>query len=106
MYGARIPRYDTKECADFYEMIDAWSTLMEPGRHPPIDLLPILKLVPERWALWRHEAKIVRDMQRRLYFHMLDMTKERMAKGEGVGAFMEDIIQNAEQLGMDDDLLG
>ncbi|KAJ3504930.1 hypothetical protein NLJ89_g7683 [Agrocybe chaxingu] len=105
VYGARFPRFDSKECTDFYNMIDKWSELMEPGRHPPIDLLPVLKLIPEHFALWRQEAKTVRQMQHHLYFHMLDCVRGRLARSEGVGAFMEDIIQTQDQLGLDRELM-
>ncbi|KAF9525600.1 cytochrome P450 [Crepidotus variabilis] len=104
-YGCRFPRFDSKECADFYAMVDKWSELMEPGRHPPIDLLPILKLIPEKFAAWRQEAKVVRQMQHQLYFHMLDCVNDRFKHNQGVGAFMEDIIQKKDQLGLDRELM-
>jgi hypothetical protein len=105
VYGCRFPRIESKEVADFYHVTALWSRLMEPGRHPPIDLIPILKKVPEPWAKWKTEAQVVRRLQRAHYFGMLDKVQKRLDRGESCGAFMENIIQNQKSLGMDQELM-
>ncbi|KAH8817739.1 cytochrome P450 [Flagelloscypha sp. PMI_526] len=104
LYGARFPRYESKEVIDFYHMITVWSQLMEPGRHPPVDLIPLLKYVPERWAPWKRDAAEVRRLQRGHYCGLLDRVKKRLATGESVGAFMETIVRDQASV-MEEELM-
>ena len=78
---------------------------MEPGRHPPVDLIPILKYMPKPWALWKRDAAEVRKLQRAHYQSMLDRVKSRLAKGESVGAFLEAVVQDQASLGMEDEFI-
>lgn len=106
VYGIRSPRYETKEATAFFEMEKRWTQLMEPGAHPPVDLLPFLKYVPERWAPWKQACKHVRSLQRNLYFGLLDDCENRLRKGEGNGCYMEEVIERQDALGLDHELLG
>ncbi|KAJ7677832.1 cytochrome P450 [Mycena polygramma] len=106
LYGKRSPRFETPETVASFEAEHAWVTLLEAGATPPMDFFPFLKYVPERWAKWKRDAANVRRMQRKLYFGLLDDTKERMRKGEGNGSYVEELVERQEELGMDREMTG
>ncbi|KAK7042226.1 putative cytochrome P450 [Favolaschia claudopus] len=106
LYGKRAPRYETRETTAFFEVQHDWEELMEPGSTPPIDLIPILKYIPERWAKWKQDCTKVRKMQRRLYFGLLDEMKERVGRGEENGCFMEEILMREVELGVNREMAG
>ncbi|KAJ7621360.1 cytochrome P450 [Roridomyces roridus] len=106
LYGKRAPRYETPETTAFFESQHEWESIIDPGATPPVDFFPILKYVPERWAKWKRDCAKTRKMQRDLYFGLLDETKERVARGEDNGSYMEEILRNQEELGMDREMAG
>ncbi|KAK7052033.1 putative cytochrome P450 [Favolaschia claudopus] len=106
LYGKRAPRYETREATAFFEAQHEWELVLEPGATPPIDLIPILKYVPERWAKWKQDCAKTRKMQRKLYFGLLDEAKERLSQGEENGCFMEEILAKQVELGMDREMTG
>jgi hypothetical protein len=106
MYGRRAPRLTTTEVTDFFHVQQRWEQLLEPGAHPPVDLIPILKSVPERWASWKTETRIIRRLQRKLYFGLLERVEERVNKGMFNGCRMETVIENASSYGLDRDAIG
>ncbi|KAK7023184.1 cytochrome P450 [Favolaschia claudopus] len=106
LYGKRAPRYETREATAFFEAQHEWELVLEPGATPPIDLIPILKYVPERWAKWKQDCAKTRKMQRKLYFGLLDEAKERLSQGEENGCFMEEILAKEVELGMNREMTG
>lgn len=91
---------------DFFEAQHRWEHLMEPGAHAPVDLIPILKFVPERWASWKTEVKIVRNLQHKLYFGLLEQVEERMKEGMLDGCWMGTVIEKASVFGLDRETIG
>jgi hypothetical protein len=77
-----------------------WETALAPGAQPPVDFLPILKYVPERWAPWKTLCKEVRKAQRTLYFGLLAECEERVKRGEENGSYMEEVVKRQEEFGM------
>ncbi|KAL0069963.1 hypothetical protein AAF712_002859 [Marasmius tenuissimus] len=106
LYGKRCPRYETPETTAFFIAQHEWELLLEPGATPPLDLLPFLQKVPERWANWKRDVRQCRKHQRDLYFGLLDETKERMDKGEENGSYMEEVIRRQEEFEMDREMMG
>ncbi|KAJ7595473.1 cytochrome P450, partial [Mycena floridula] len=106
IYGVRSPRFETREATAFLKMVKLWGKLLEPGAHPPVDLLPFLKYVPERWAPWKRACKEIRSLQRDLYFGLLDQCENRLRNGEGNGSYMEKVLERQEALGIDRELVG
>lgn len=73
---------------------------------PPVDFFPILTMIPERWAKWKQLIQRVKGNHRTLYNRMLSNVENRLKRGQGIGVFMEEAIQNAEEWGFSDrDLL-
>ncbi|KAK1235556.1 hypothetical protein PQX77_001209 [Marasmius sp. AFHP31] len=106
LFGKRCPRYETPETTAFFIAQHEWELLLEPGATPPVDLLPFLQKVPERWAKWKRDVRQCRKHQRDLYFGLLDETKERMNKGEENGSYMEEVIKRQEEFGLDREMMG
>ncbi|KAJ7257797.1 cytochrome P450 [Mycena rebaudengoi] len=106
LYGKRSPRYETPQTTAFFKAQHEWDLLLEPGTTPPIDFIPILKLVPARFAKWKRDCAKVRKLQRDLYFGLLDETKKRLSAGEENGSYMEEILTRQEEFGMDREMTG
>jgi len=104
LYGKRVPRYDTQEMKDFFKILHEFNALFVPGAAPPVDAIPILQYVPERWAKWKRQCKRIRNMQRKQYFSMLKETKDRIRRGEGHGSYMEEVVGRQDELGMNDEM--
>ncbi|KAJ7312979.1 cytochrome P450 [Mycena albidolilacea] len=106
LYGKRAPRYETPETTAFFNAQHEWELVLEPGATPPVDLIPILKYIPERWAKWKRDCAKTRKLQRDLYFGLLDETKERLRNGDENGSYMEEILTRQEEFGMDREITG
>jgi hypothetical protein len=106
LHGRRLPQYETGEVTGFFTVMQEWTSLLEPGAVPPIDAIPILNLIPERWAKWKRDCKRVRDLQRARYFGLVEETRERMRRNQHNGSFMEDVLERQAELGMDDKMAG
>lgn len=106
LYGKRAPRFETPETKAFFDVEHQWSLILEPGATPPVDILPILKFIPERWAKWKRDAKRIRKLQRALYFGLLDETAERVRRGQQNDSYMEGVLARQEEFGLDREMTG
>ncbi|KAF7369282.1 putative cytochrome P450 [Mycena venus] len=106
LYGKRAPRYETPETTAFFNAQHEWELVVKRGATPPVDLIPILKYVPPRWAKWKRDCAKTRKLQRDLYFGLLDETKERLRRGEENGSYMEEVLTREEEFGMDREMTG
>lgn len=68
---------------------------------PPVDLLPFLMYIPERWASWKKLVNNVKISHETMYERLLRVVETRMKKGFGFNVFMEEAIQNANEWGLD-----
>ncbi|KAF8125396.1 cytochrome P450, partial [Mycena galopus ATCC 62051] len=92
LYGKHAPRYETPETTAFFNAQREWGLILEPGATPPVDLIPILKYVPERWAKWKRDCAKTLKLQRDLYFGLLGETKVTLSGGDENGSYMEEIL--------------
>ncbi|KAJ7665797.1 cytochrome P450 [Mycena rosella] len=106
LYGRRAPRYETPETTAFFKVQHEWELLLEPGATPPIDMIPLLKYVPERWAKWKRDCARTRKAQRAVYFGLLEESEERLRRGEENGSYMEGILTRQQEFGMDREITG
>jgi hypothetical protein len=103
VFGKRAPRFATKEVTAFFHVQHIWEYLLFPGSFPPVDQLPWLKYVPERFAKWKQVCREVQTLQRELYFGLLEETEKRETEN---GCFMETIIQRADEWKLDREMVG
>ncbi|KAG9011259.1 hypothetical protein FRB94_003267 [Tulasnella sp. JGI-2019a] len=106
LYGRRSPRFDTPETKAFFHVQHLWEHALEPGAHPPVDLLPILQKFPAFLAPWKKLCAEVRRLQRSLYFTLLSEVEKRTERGEANGCWMETVCARAEEWGLDRELVG
>jgi len=100
-YGIRSTKYEGSEAETFFKVIDLFNQAADPTSNPPVDMFPILKYVPERWASWKALCRKSVDIRRKFYFdRLLNPLEEKTKRGEGTGSFMETFIQTLPSLGM------
>ncbi|KAF5369132.1 hypothetical protein D9757_011081 [Collybiopsis confluens] len=80
VFGRRCPSYQSNDLHEFFESVRLWMKLAS-SETPPVDLFPILKYVPEKWASWKSLAKQIRTMQHKIYSRMLHQC-EQLANDE------------------------
>ncbi|KII89847.1 hypothetical protein PLICRDRAFT_40022 [Plicaturopsis crispa FD-325 SS-3] len=100
LYGTRSPRYESKDSKEFFDVEHRWEGAGATGHSPPIDLVPILKYIPERWAPWKEEWREVRRLQGGFYRRMYADMEAAVERGEEVGAFMEEVVKRREEFGL------
>ncbi len=79
--------------------------LIRPGAQPPIDLIPVLKYLPERWAPWKSKCRELRTEQMALYAWLRELCEKRVREGTKTGCFLEKVIEDREKLGLEDDMI-
>lgn len=105
-FGIRSPRYEDIT-SDFIKVNEQWEQIVQPGAAPPLDLIPSLQYLPERyWGRWKSTCQDIRTKQRDLYFNLRDMCARRMKKGESNGCFLETLIERQEKLGLTYEMVG
>jgi hypothetical protein len=103
LYGHRAPRSSTSEAAEFVKLQLDFMRVVDLGKAPPVDLFPILKYVPERFAKWKRDATDVRRRQEALFGRLVDMVKRRVHSGQENGCFMEEAYQRRDEWGLGSD---
>ena len=78
---------------------------LELGTMPPVDIFPILKYVPARFAPWKREVNEIRHLQETLYGRLLSDVEDRIKEGILLDVFMEKAIQNADEWGLNREML-
>ncbi|KAJ6486868.1 cytochrome P450 [Mycena sanguinolenta] len=59
-YGQRVSSPDSPKMQEFYHMLHRFLQILVPGTHPPVDLVPALKYLPNPWAAWRAACRRTR----------------------------------------------
>lgn len=106
VFGIRCPRYESSLISEFFKSQRLWESVLEPGAHPPVDLIPVLKYVPERWASWKTACNDIRKRQQHLYLGLRDRCEDRIREKRRNGCFMEDVIDSHERLGLNREMVG
>lgn len=77
-----------------------FSELADPWAHPPLDMIPILKYVPARWAKWKtlcEEAKRVRGA---FFDDITEDFEARYRAGDRTGSFLEKVLDHPTHFDM------
>ncbi|KAG8956747.1 hypothetical protein FRC04_000225 [Tulasnella sp. 424] len=104
VHGQRCPRYGTPRAQNLIVNLKTFSQLVRPGETPPLDLIPALKYVPERFAPWKTTLKDLRKAQREYYGGLMEETRQRMERGNGNGCFMQKVLERQEDFKLDDEM--
>ncbi|CAG9957146.1 unnamed protein product [Clonostachys rosea f. rosea IK726] len=65
----------------FFKAQKLWLELLEPGNAPPVDMVPMLRWIPERFASWKTDARYVRDYMFEEYASYLESAQKLSGKG-------------------------
>ncbi|KAL3459598.1 cytochrome P450 2D18 [Aspergillus heterothallicus] len=103
VFGIRTPRYDTPHYVELQRIVTEMSGLGEIGASPPVDWLPVLKYIPERfWGNWRTRAARLR--KRILDFHgpLVDRVIERRKNETGGdrSSFIDGVLNQQHRLNL------
>ena len=74
---------------------------METGATPPVDILPILKYVPESWFNnWRTRSRNVGKAMDALYGRTVSRVMQRRLKSGSSGSFIDGILDQQDKLNL------
>jgi len=107
LFGKRAPRFSAKEVSDFFHTKHLFETIIDPGTQPPVDLIPILKYVPE-WmgASWKGLCRELRKLRRGIFLGLLTELEERNVAGDFNGSCMEILNARSKEWGLDREQIG
>lgn len=94
VFGIRVPQSANSLASIFFDLQHEFEKAIEPGTYPPVDFIPILNYVPERWASWKKAAKDLRHKQRTYYLKLMSACERRIRENKRNGCFIEDVIDD------------
>ncbi|CAL1707417.1 unnamed protein product [Somion occarium] len=106
IFGIHCSTYDNPVIEEFYECQRKWEHILRPGGHPPVDIFPILKYIPERWASWKGLCREVRSRQRKLYFTLLQNCIDRIKLDRRNNSFIEYVLEHEDHYGLTREMTG
>uniref|UniRef100_A0A8H8CEA0 Cytochrome P450 n=1 Tax=Psilocybe cubensis TaxID=181762 RepID=A0A8H8CEA0_PSICU len=105
VFGKPTPQYDSPEAELFRTYMRSFSATIAPAA-APVDLVPLLKYVPEICAPWKRLWKRTRNLQRSLYFSLLEFAESQVGMGHRNGTLMESILSKKDELGLTREMVG
>ncbi|KAF8990695.1 cytochrome P450 [Hymenopellis radicata] len=103
--GVRSPRHDSLLVTLVHRMMHKWSIFAEPATQPPLDLIPLLRYVPERWASWKPATRQLRSIQHNIYDSIVEVCKARIRRDASNGSALDEVLPTCEERGIDESLL-
>ncbi|KAK1989173.1 cytochrome P450 [Colletotrichum cereale] len=103
VYGFRAVRHSSPPVRDLVAVHRRFVDVLGFGGAPPVDLFPVLKLVPKRFARWKRETEDVGRCQQVLFSGWADRVRDRLQRGEATGCLLEDAVRDLEGWGMKND---
>ncbi|KAK3937785.1 phenol 2-monooxygenase [Diplogelasinospora grovesii] len=102
IYGTRTPDCETRHMVKLYHLMENWSTVMEPGNTPPVDIFPFLKYLPESLlGMWRSRAQDVGREMNALYSEWVEHVVTRRRLSGRRDTFLDRVLDNEEKNGID-----
>lgn len=107
LYGSRITKYEGSRAQTFSRGFKLFIQALDPGAHPPIDLLWPLQYVPKRWAHWKRLGDTTRGIRDELYGSLYEQCERAIKDNQQTGCYLEELILNKDKLGMKrEDIIG
>ncbi|KAI5866012.1 cytochrome P450 [Durotheca rogersii] len=95
VFGIRTPRYDTSHYLKVQKIMTDLSSLGEIGSTPPVDVMPILRYLPERlWGNWKSNAEALRKDVQNTYGALVDQVLERRKTIGSLDTFVDRLYDN------------
>ncbi|KAK5245353.1 hypothetical protein LTR20_006727 [Exophiala xenobiotica] len=96
-YGQRAPTIDHPYATQVFDIMQEWTEAMGPGANPPVDVFPILKLWPTRFAPWKQRAYRVNKKMDETWSRTLNAVRKRRAAGEKRDCMADSILDEVEK---------
>uniref|UniRef100_A0A8H7XLF7 Uncharacterized protein n=1 Tax=Psilocybe cubensis TaxID=181762 RepID=A0A8H7XLF7_PSICU len=103
-FGRREPNHDSPKIREFADYIRNFTNTISPEA-APVDLIPILKYIPERFAPWKRLWKVTQAQQQALYYSLLEYTESKVRGGNGSGSFVETLLEKQAELKLSRDMI-
>ena len=100
-FGIHCPTIDDPLVVELFQTNMESDHLVRPGGHPPVEHLPFLKHVPERWASWKRVCTDIRTRQRKYYMGLLNRCRERIEKNKHSGSYMAYLLEHGDEYNLD-----
>ena len=99
VFGVRTPKYDTPHYLALQKIMTELSALGEIGATPPVDLLSVLKYIPQRlWGNWRTRAALLRKSIIDLHSPLVDQVIQRREMIGKSNSFLDGVFDQQEKL--------
>lgn len=99
LYGIRTKTSKASHVVELYEIMERWSEVMEVGATPPVDIFPILKIIPEAWfGDWIQKSLDVGRSMKSLYGTMHNRVLTRRKLLGSRGSFIDQVLDQQDKL--------
>lgn len=99
MFGIRSDTPNTRHLVELYELMEEWSKVMETGATPPVDILPILKWIPQRFFNnWITRSRNIGIAMDKLYGRLVSHVIQRRLKACSRRSFLDDVLDKQDKL--------
>ncbi|KAI1824884.1 cytochrome P450 2D18 [Xylaria intraflava] len=104
IFGVRTPTHNAPHYLKLRDLMTTLSGLGEMGATPPVDILPMLKYLPEKlWGNWKTRARLLREKVFKLYSPLVDHVIERRDMGKKLNSFLDGLLEQKDDLGFSRD---
>ncbi|KAH7388705.1 cytochrome P450, partial [Pyrenochaeta sp. MPI-SDFR-AT-0127] len=102
VFGTRTKHADTEHLKKHWEAVQKWSSLLEAGATPPMDLLPFLQYIPEklwvgRWKDWKSRAEETGKTLKSCFSKLAEPVLKRRECGIVAESFCDYLFDQCEQ---------
>ncbi|KAE8337413.1 hypothetical protein BDV24DRAFT_154362 [Aspergillus arachidicola] len=103
LFRIRTPSVNSSHMQRLYTLMEHWSEVMEIGSTPPVDIFPLLKLLPQKLlGGWWSRTTQVRDEMNSLYYDLVEHVRRRRTNCGGGTSFMDKLLDQSKDLGLTD----
>ena len=98
VYGIRSPSIHGKYLVRFEKLLSNWAAINAFGATPPVDVIPILNWVPERFlGNWKSRAKVVHDEMRALYDGLHELVLRRRQRSGSTNSVIDRLLDQQNE---------
>ena len=97
VYGLRSPDINSQYLQRFEVLLRQWAEINAFGATPPVDVVPILNWVPERFlGNWKSRAQVVHDEMRQLYDGLHKLVLRRRQRLGSTNSIIDRLLDQRE----------
>lgn len=101
VFGIHCANHNDPIIKGFYQCAEDLDYLARPGALPPIDIFPILKYIPERWAPWKGLCRRLLLNHKTYFSNLIDRCLTRLANGKRNGSYIESLLEEGSEYDFD-----